>query len=102
MIDYEEYVTEQENRKLFNTSIRYTTLLCYQDKLTSDQFIKLLRKMDVPTSVKTGSRFIEEWFELFLAYYEIEQSDDYDIKYNAAIIDQNYNNKLKLEEMGLI
>lgn len=90
MEDYEKYVTEQESRTLLGKPIRYTTLLHQADKMNYEEFVNYLHNMGLQDNLRDGERFIEEWIEIFLAYHEIEQADEDDIKYNAKIIDINY------------
>lgn len=87
---YEEYVTEQENRTLFGKPVRHTTLLFQAGKMNYQEFIDYLHNMGVQENLQGGEHFIEWWFELFLSYHEIEQASDDDIKYNAQMIDINY------------
>lgn len=93
MMDYEEYVTEQESRTFFGKPVRQTTLMCYPDKMNYQGFIDFLEGFSLQRNLRHGERFIEEWVELFLAYHEIEQSDESDIKHNAQTIDNNFDGK---------
>jgi len=99
MIDYESYVQEQENRKLFDKPIRFITYLCHPHKMDYEQFLLFLKGMELQDNLRDGETFIEEWFQLFLAYYEIEQSNKYEERYNAVQIDANYENSLRIREV---
>lgn len=90
MEDYEKYVTEQESRTFFDKPVRHTTLEFHANKTNYQEFIDYLHNMGVQDNLRDGERFIEDWFELFLCYHEIEQANEDDIKYNARTIDINY------------
>ena len=89
-MNYEEYVTEQESRTLFDKPVRHTTLMCHADKMNYQEFIDYLQNMGVQDNLQGGEHFIEWWVELFLCYHEIEQANENDLKYNARTIDTNY------------
>jgi hypothetical protein len=90
---YEQYVTEQENRKFFGKPTRFTTIMCYPDKMDYETFINELRSFDTQDNLKSGKMYIEEWVEFLMAYHEIEPfepEDKEELKYRTFQIDQNY------------
>lgn len=87
MSEYEEFVTEQEGRTFFDKPIKSTTIEFHQGKMNYEEFIHYLQNMRLQENLRCGEKFIEEWFELFLAYHEIEQTYDGDIKNRTWTID---------------
>lgn len=66
-------------RKLYGKPIRSTTNFCYPDKLTLEEFVEQMNHVETfarnMQKLKKGTddRYIEEWFQLFANWSEIEQ-----------------------------
>ncbi len=88
-MDYEELALEQENRTFFGKPVRFTTLMCYPNKLTYEEFKLGLSTMGVEQNLQSGEHFIEWWVELFMSYHEIEQED-----YEPNLEEKKYKNLL--------
>lgn len=71
-----------QSRKLFGQPIRKdTTLEFYPDKITLDHFIDEINQHIIPFMQNmrglgiAESKYIEEWYEIWLAWNEVEQEN---------------------------
>lgn len=87
---YETFVTEQENRELFDNPVRYTTLETYPDKLSYEEFLEEIKSWGVQENLQSGEHYIEWWIELFLAYHEIENHHKSEDSLRNITIDRLY------------
>lgn len=87
-MNYEQFVKEQESRRLFEKPVRWTTILRYPGKYSYDEFISFLQSMGLQENLRDGEKFIEDWIELFLAYHEIENHHYDESNYRNIIIDK--------------
>lgn len=78
--EHEFEVVYHKDRKLFGRPVRKTTTLgFYPNKLSLDEFIKCISKSLEPFRINmenlknTKPRYIEDWYELFMAWSEVEQ-----------------------------
>ena len=65
-------------RKLYGKSVGYMTSLCYPKKMTLDEFIEQMKHVEtfaqnMQNLNNTDDRYIEDWFQLFANWSEIEQ-----------------------------
>jgi len=89
---------KQEARTFFDKPVRWTTIMCHPRKRNYQEFIEYLRRMDVQDNLRSGERFIEEWFEFFLSYHEIECHYEDENKTKRTFIIAAAENEVKMKE----
>lgn len=65
-------------RKLYGKPVGHITSFCYPDKLTLDEFVEQMKHVEtfarnMQNLNNTDDRYIEDWFQLFANWSEIEQ-----------------------------